>query len=105
MQKHENREIFFEYACCTLASVIKRKVKINLFDGFSKIKKRGADQDFNNNSKKIFFKIGIATIILMTQKEKERGLMFALRRIKNHVKHTLKEEKRMNILRKKFHHF
>jgi len=84
---------------------MRKKVKCNLFESLSKIKKRGLHKDFANNSKKIFFKIGLATIILMGQKEKERGLLLALRRLKKYVKHSKKEEKRMIMLRRKFHKF
>ena len=80
-------------------------MKSNVFDGFQRIKKKGMHDDFHQNSKKIFYKIGFAVVLLMAQKEKERSLVFALRRMKKFVKSSKREEKRIEILRKKFHKF
>jgi len=70
---------------------------------FRRIKKTAKHNDFMESSTGVFHKIGLATLMIIQKRIDEKNLILALKKMKKLVKKRKKEDKRIKLLRKKFH--
>lgn len=81
-----------EYAMSSLVKKIEAARLKRVSSSFKELKKLSRFTEFELNSKKIFFKIGFATLIVMTHKLKYRNLGLGFQAISDFYKKELKED-------------
>ena len=103
MNQIENNKLFFEYAALHFKITMESRIRERKKAAFKQIVKKAELRVFNKASNKIFFKIGLATLLLFNQKSEEKSVSWAFKKWKKKFMNHIKEEQRIFILRKKFH--
>ena len=103
IKKVENKSLFFEYAALHFKVILESKIRDREKEAFKVIKDNVLDKTFNTSSRKIFFKIGLGTLLLFSQKFDEKSTSYAFKKLKKKIFKDMREEQRISILRKKFH--
>lgn len=98
----QNRAIFLDFALRSFASIFDSLHKERLKRVFRDMKNEYNHDTFEKSSKKIFFKIGLATLLLTIQKSDYRGAKWGLQKLKKNSTVEKVEEDKYEILRKKF---
>lgn len=83
MKKSENKSLFMEYALTSMVKKIEAGKRKRMNSCFNNLKKVSRFQEFEANSKKIFYKIGFATLIFLTHKLNFRRVGQAFKGIKD----------------------
>ena len=72
LKKLENQRLYYDYALASLSNTFENMKRNKLSEALREIKRHKRDAAFLNDSKKIFYKIGLATFMVLTQKIKYR---------------------------------
>lgn len=81
MKVKDNEIVFLDFAFNSFERVMSLMEHERKKAAFEKIKNFYSHLNFENSSKKIFFKIGLATLLLFNQKYEYRGAKWALEKI------------------------
>lgn len=103
LKVRDDRAIFLDYAANSFQKVFLSLSRQKKKEAFKSLKNHLSFQNFERSSKKIFFKIGLATLLLTMKKSVFRGAKWSLRVLKKNHQDSLKEENRMSALRKRYH--
>lgn len=68
MKRKENLQLYYDYALTSFINKIGVYKRRRLADSFCAMKKISRHSEFEKDSKKIFYKIGLATLMVVMQK-------------------------------------
>lgn len=91
MKKFENKSLYMEYALSSLVKRIESAKRKRVGTCFKDLKKFSRFTDFEMNSKKIFYKIGFATLLVLGQKMNYRSIDLGFKKIVDEGKRGVKD--------------
>lgn len=98
----KERAIYLDLASTAFERVVSSLRRERMSRSFKAIKNHSSHFNFENSSKKIFFKIGLATLLLTIQKYDYRSAKFALKKLKKNQVGVRCSQERLSSLFKRF---
>lgn len=99
----QERAIYLDFAINAFGRIVAGLKKDRMRKGLKMIKNQSSHFNFENSSKKIFFKIGLATLMLTIQKYDYRSVKWSLKKMRSLKKENLrKSREKISDIFKKF---